>query len=215
MLVTFDIYPPRFGPSASILLNLGTKRTSNFDQLIAFGQHCQASFVSALLRKVCHIYIYKSHTSLPYTLHDVWKKPPANNLPQIPHSAGAYGTRYVLFIYYSCLHVFIDKHFHTWLIMFIVKISCCATNPSWVNKLLNEDLVSAALLFGNRSISARLFFLPNHASEEQYSGLRLHIFSKLSFDSRVYCLLSHNVGAFFFFIFKKNQNFKNTPRSPP
>jgi hypothetical protein len=31
-----------------------------------------------------------------YTLHDVWEIPPANNLPQTPHSAGAYGTGYVL-----------------------------------------------------------------------------------------------------------------------
>jgi hypothetical protein len=30
-----------------------------------------------------------------YTLHDVWEKPPANNLPQTPHSAGAYDTGYV------------------------------------------------------------------------------------------------------------------------
>jgi len=27
----------------------------------------------------------------------VWERPPANNLPQTPHSAGAYGTGYVLF----------------------------------------------------------------------------------------------------------------------
>jgi len=33
-----------------------------------------------------------------YTLHDVWERPPANNLPQNPHSAGAYGTGYVLFL---------------------------------------------------------------------------------------------------------------------
>jgi len=32
-----------------------------------------------------------------YTLHDVWERPPANNLPQTPHSAGVYGTGYVLF----------------------------------------------------------------------------------------------------------------------
>jgi hypothetical protein len=31
-----------------------------------------------------------------YTLHYVWERPPANNLPQTPHSAGAYGTGYVL-----------------------------------------------------------------------------------------------------------------------
>ena len=38
-----------------------------------------------------------------YTLHDVWERPPANNLPQTPHSAGAYGTGYVLFFkYYAC-----------------------------------------------------------------------------------------------------------------
>ena len=29
-----------------------------------------------------------------YTLHGVWERPPANNLPQTPHSAGAYGTGY-------------------------------------------------------------------------------------------------------------------------
>jgi hypothetical protein len=33
-----------------------------------------------------------------YTLHDVWERPPANNLPKTPHSAGAYGTGYVLLI---------------------------------------------------------------------------------------------------------------------
>jgi len=27
----------------------------------------------------------------------VWERPPANNLLQTPHSAGAYGTGYVLF----------------------------------------------------------------------------------------------------------------------
>jgi hypothetical protein len=27
-----------------------------------------------------------------YTLHDVWERPPANNLPQTLHSAGVYGT---------------------------------------------------------------------------------------------------------------------------
>ena len=32
-----------------------------------------------------------------YTLHGVWERSPANNLPQTPHSAGAYGTGYVLF----------------------------------------------------------------------------------------------------------------------
>jgi hypothetical protein len=32
-----------------------------------------------------------------YTLHDVWERPPANNLPQTPHNAGAYDTGYVLF----------------------------------------------------------------------------------------------------------------------
>jgi hypothetical protein len=32
-----------------------------------------------------------------YTLHDAWERPPANKLPQTPHSAGAYGTGYVLF----------------------------------------------------------------------------------------------------------------------
>jgi len=32
-----------------------------------------------------------------YILHGVWERPPANNLPQTPHSAGAYGTGYVLF----------------------------------------------------------------------------------------------------------------------
>ena len=32
-----------------------------------------------------------------YTLHGVWERPPANNLLQTPHSAGAYGTGYVLF----------------------------------------------------------------------------------------------------------------------
>ena len=32
-----------------------------------------------------------------YTLHGVWERPPANNLPQTPHSAGAYGTGCVLF----------------------------------------------------------------------------------------------------------------------
>ena len=31
-----------------------------------------------------------------YTLHGVWERPPANNLPQTPRSAGAYGTGYVL-----------------------------------------------------------------------------------------------------------------------
>jgi len=31
-----------------------------------------------------------------YTLHDVWERPPANNLPQTPHSAGAYGTGYLV-----------------------------------------------------------------------------------------------------------------------
>jgi hypothetical protein len=31
-----------------------------------------------------------------YTLHDVWERPPANNLPQTPHSAGAYDTGYIL-----------------------------------------------------------------------------------------------------------------------
>ena len=33
-----------------------------------------------------------------YTLHGVWERPPANNLPQTPHSAGVYGTGYVLLI---------------------------------------------------------------------------------------------------------------------
>jgi len=32
-------------------------------------------------------------------LHGVWKKPPDNNLPQNPHSAGVYGTGYVLFLH--------------------------------------------------------------------------------------------------------------------
>jgi hypothetical protein len=32
-----------------------------------------------------------------YTLHDVWERPPANNLPQTPYSAGAYDTGYVLY----------------------------------------------------------------------------------------------------------------------
>jgi len=39
-----------------------------------------------------------------YILHDVWERPPANNLPQTPHSAGAYGTGYVL---PSCIQVYI------------------------------------------------------------------------------------------------------------
>jgi hypothetical protein len=30
------------------------------------------------------------------TLHDVWERPPAINLPQTPHGAGAYDTGYVL-----------------------------------------------------------------------------------------------------------------------
>ena len=33
-----------------------------------------------------------------YILHGVWERPPANNLPQTPHSAGAYDTGYVLFL---------------------------------------------------------------------------------------------------------------------
>jgi len=33
-----------------------------------------------------------------YTLHGVWERPPANNLLQTPHSAGAYGTGYVFFL---------------------------------------------------------------------------------------------------------------------
>ena len=32
-----------------------------------------------------------------YTLHGVWERPPANNLPQTPHSAGAYDIGYVLY----------------------------------------------------------------------------------------------------------------------
>ena len=36
-----------------------------------------------------------------YTLHDVWERPPANNIPQTLYSAGAYGTGYVLFFIYS------------------------------------------------------------------------------------------------------------------
>jgi hypothetical protein len=41
-----------------------------------------------------------------YTLHDVWERPPANNLPRTPHSAGAYGTGYVL---YNCSIIRLDK----------------------------------------------------------------------------------------------------------
>jgi hypothetical protein len=49
-----------------------------------------------------------------YTLHDVWERAPANNLPQTPHSAGAYDTGYVLLIWhlnlnsllYVCIFVF-------------------------------------------------------------------------------------------------------------
>ena len=34
----------------------------------------------------------------PLRIARVWEKPPANNLPQTPHSAGAYGTGYVFFL---------------------------------------------------------------------------------------------------------------------
>jgi hypothetical protein len=40
-----------------------------------------------------------------YTLHDVWERPPANNLPQTPHSVGAYGTGYVLCSLHSNAHI--------------------------------------------------------------------------------------------------------------
>ena len=50
--------------------------------------------------------IFNFHTSGGLcTLHGVWERPPANNLPQTPHSAGAYGTGYVLFFIRACLWV--------------------------------------------------------------------------------------------------------------
>jgi hypothetical protein len=45
-----------------------------------------------------------------YTLHDVWERPPANNLPLTPHSAGAYGTGYV-WVVRSCM-IRVLSHIH-------------------------------------------------------------------------------------------------------
>jgi len=41
----------------------------------------------------------------------VWERPPANNLPQTPHSAGAYGTGYVLFsFFYAQIDILFFSH---------------------------------------------------------------------------------------------------------